>query len=192
MDQRTKKQFQRFVNKEKSPLKILSEKYLDRAKLLSYSWKQLLNKSTGQNAIDNIEKYDKITTRAIKQYRMLSELSKIQKQHKKFIKQKKKLQAQIKQINKASKGFTTSNEIEIKNNNDPFFQLHNTRKAIENILNEMKGLKFVETLVVTFEKHDAKVDKENQKDEIIQDIRYLFYQNNQLTIITLILLNINQ
>ena len=50
----------------------------------------------------------------------------------------------------------------------------------------MKGLKFVETLVVTFEKYVARVDKkkrqkdgENPQDEIIQDMRYLFYPNKE-------------
>ena len=57
---------------------------------------------------------------------------------------------------KALKGYTKSFEIGIKNNKDPLTQLQNTRKAIEhhirNILESMKGLKFVETLVVTFTK----------------------------------------
>ena len=56
----------------------------------------------------------------------------------------------IQEKNKALKGYTKSYEISIKNNKDPLIQLKNTRKAVENyiqqILNEMKGLKFVETL----------------------------------------------
>ena len=51
---------------------------------------------------------------------------------------------------------TKSFEIGIKNNKDPLEQLQNTRKAIEyhivSILPSMKGLKFVETLKVTFKK----------------------------------------
>ena len=47
-------------------------------------------------------------------------------------------------------------EIGIKNNKDPLAQLQNTRKATEyhiiRILTSMKGLKFVETLIVTFKK----------------------------------------
>ena len=62
----------------------------------------------------------------------------------------------IEQTEKALKGFTKSYEINIKNDKDPLVQLQNTRKAvanhIENILISMKGLKFVETLKVTFTK----------------------------------------
>ena len=62
----------------------------------------------------------------------------------------------IEQTEKALKGYTKSFEINIKNNKDPLVQLNNTRKAvanhIENILISMKGLKFVETLKVTFTK----------------------------------------
>ena len=60
----------------------------------------------------------------------------------------------IDQVAKALKGYTKSFEIGIKNNKGPLAQLQNTRKAIEhhirNILESMKGLKFVETLKVTF------------------------------------------
>ena len=72
----------------------------------------------------------------------------------------------IEQTDKALKGFTKSYEIGVKNNKDPLVQLQNTRKAvanhIENILTSMKGLKFVETLRVTFEKetgHEERVIK---------------------------------
>ena len=72
----------------------------------------------------------------------------------------------IEQTDKALKGFTKSYEINIKNNKDPLVQLQNTRKAvanhIENILISMKGLKFAETLRVTFEKetgHEERVIK---------------------------------
>ena len=72
----------------------------------------------------------------------------------------------IEQTAKALKGYTTSFEINIKNNKDPLMQLQNTKKAvanhIENILISMKGLKFVETLRVTFEKetgHEERVVK---------------------------------
>ena len=62
----------------------------------------------------------------------------------------------IEQTEKALKEFTKSYEINIKNKKDPLVQLNNTRKAvanhIENILISMKGLKFVETLKVTFTK----------------------------------------
>ena len=62
----------------------------------------------------------------------------------------------IEQVAKALKGYTKSFEIGIKNNKDPLEQLQNTRKAVEyhivKILTSMKGLKFVETLRVTFKK----------------------------------------
>ena len=63
----------------------------------------------------------------------------------------------IEQIDKALKGYTKSYEISIKNNKDPLIQLQNTRKAIEHhitsVLKSMKGLKFVETVKVTFKKY---------------------------------------
>ena len=62
----------------------------------------------------------------------------------------------IQQNDKVLKGYTKSFEIGIKNNKDPLAQMQNTRKAIEQrvitLLNEMKGLKYVETLKVTFNK----------------------------------------
>ena len=62
----------------------------------------------------------------------------------------------IKQVAKVLKGYTKSFEIGIKNYKDPLAQLQSTRKAIEHhivsILTSMKGLKFVETLTVTFKK----------------------------------------
>ena len=74
----------------------------------------------------------------------------------------------IEQTNKALKGYTKSYEISIKNNKDPLAQMQNTRKAIEHrvitLLNEMKGLKYVETLKVTFEKISA--------DEIVEKSAY--------------------
>ena len=65
----------------------------------------------------------------------------------------------IEEVDKALKGYTKSFEISIKNDKDPLVQLQNTRLAIENhitkILTSMKGLKFVETLKVTFKKQDG-------------------------------------
>ena len=69
----------------------------------------------------------------------------------------------IQETNKALKGFTKSYEINIKNSKDPLMQLQNTRKAvaihIKKILKSMKGLKFVETLRVTFEKQLGREEK---------------------------------
>ena len=83
----------------------------------------------------------------------------------------------IKQVDEALKGYTKSYEIGIKNNKDPLAQLQNTRKAIEyhitKILTSMKGLKFVETLKVTF--------KKLEKDKIKYKTPYLF--SKPLTII---------
>ena len=67
----------------------------------------------------------------------------------------------IKQTDNALKGFAKSYEINIRNNRDPLIQMQNTRKGAERqvttLLNEMKGLKYVETLKVTFEKISADV-----------------------------------
>ena len=62
----------------------------------------------------------------------------------------------IKETDKALKGYTKSYEIGINNNKNPLEQLQNTRLAVKHhintLLNEIKGLKFVETLKVTFRK----------------------------------------
>ena len=82
----------------------------------------------------------------------------------------------IEEVAKALKGYTKSFEIDIKNNKDPLAQLQNTRKAIKNhiisLIGSMKGLKFVETLKVTFKKtvNDKTVYKTayfNSKPQII-------------------------
>ena len=74
----------------------------------------------------------------------------------------------IEQVDKALKGYTKSYEIDIKNDKDPLIQLQNTRLAIEyhiiKVLTSMKGLKFVETLRVTF--------KKLSKDEIVYKTAY--------------------
>ena len=63
---------------------------------------------------------------------------------------------QIKQVDKALKGYTKSYEISINNDKDPLEQLQSTRSdlkhQINTLLNELKGLKFVEALKVTFVK----------------------------------------
>ena len=62
----------------------------------------------------------------------------------------------IKEKSKALKGYTKSYETAIKNDEDVLKQLQNTRLAtsrfFEQILNQNKGFKFVETIVVNFEK----------------------------------------
>ena len=63
---------------------------------------------------------------------------------------------QIQQTDTALKGHTLSFKIGLKNNKDPSIQLNDTRLAIETKLNsqldEMKGLKYVESIKVSFEK----------------------------------------
>ena len=67
---------------------------------------------------------------------------------------------------KALRGFTRSYEIGLTNRQDPLIQLQKTRSVIKNnlskVLNEMKGLKFNETLKITFEKQkgDELIEKE--------------------------------
>ena len=62
----------------------------------------------------------------------------------------------IKQVDKALNGFVKSYEIDLRNDKDPLVQMQNTRKGVERqlsiLLNEMKGLKYAETLKVTFRK----------------------------------------
>ena len=103
--------------------RTLLKKYLEDAKKLGYTWKDLLNKQTRQKVTDEVAEYKSI---------------------------------KIKQLNKALKGYPKSFEISIINNKDPLKQLQNTRKAIEyhitRKLKSMKGLKFIETLMVTFKK----------------------------------------
>ena len=63
---------------------------------------------------------------------------------------------QIKETDRALKGYTKSYEINIINKKNPLEQLQNTRLTLKNhletLLNEFKGLKFVEILKVTFNK----------------------------------------
>ena len=87
------------------------------------------------------------------------------------------LRTNITQLNQALKGFTKSFEISIINNKDPLTQLQNTRKAVEyhiiKILSSMKGLKFIETLMVTFKKFE--------NGEIVH--RTAYFNNKPQTII---------
>ena len=84
---------------------------------------------------------------------------------------------QIKETDKALKGYAKSYEIGITNNTNPLEQLQNTRSVVNNhlnkLLNEIKGLKFVETLKVTF--------KKVSNNEIIDKTAY--FNNKAQTII---------
>ena len=81
------------------------------------------------------------------------------------------------QKEKALKGFTRSYEISLTNRQDPLIQLHNTRSLIKNnllkVLNEMKGLKFNETLKIMFEKYKV--------DELIEEEAYLNAKTQTIT-----------
>ena len=85
----------------------------------------------------------------------------------------------IMEKSKALKGYTKSYEIVIKNDKHILEQLQNTRLAIsrffEKILNRNKGFKFVETIVVNFEKlKNGEPEEEmvyfNSKAQIIMNI----------------------
>ena len=95
----------------------------------------------------------------------------------------------IEETDKALKGYTSSYKISIKHSTDPLLQLQNTRIAvghhISKALSDMKGLKFNETLKVTFWKpqDDEWIYKTayfNSKPQtIINDIS--IYESLQLT-----------
>ena len=80
--------------------------------------------------------------------------------------QKEQTEPTFTQKEQAMRGFARSYEIGLINRQDPLIQLQNTRSVINNnllkVLNEMKGLKFNETLKITFEKQngDKLIEKE--------------------------------
>ena len=78
---------------------------------------------------------------------------------------------------RALRGYTRSYEIGLTNRQDPLIQLQNTRLLIKNnllkILNEMKGLKFNETLKIMFEKQNG--------DELIKEPAYLNAEKQTIT-----------
>ena len=85
----------------------------------------------------------------------------------------------ITEKSKALTGYTKSYEIAIKNDKDVLEQLQNTRLAtsrfLEKILNQNKGSKFVETIVVNFEKlKNGETEEEmayfNSKAQIIMNV----------------------
>ena len=144
--------------------KQLSTKYYKDEKKLGYTWIDLVKKATRQKVIRKVT-YLKFTKaikkakkdsikQAVRDAQFQQKMDEIERVHKKIM--KKQTKTKIKRVKKALKGYTKSFEISIKNNKDPLSQLQNTRKAIENhiknILESMKGIKFVETLKVTFTK----------------------------------------
>ena len=62
---------------------------------------------------------------------------------------------QITEVARAFKGYTKSYEVGIKNETDPLIQMSSTRLAIahfmKQLLSQMKGIKFIETLTIYFE-----------------------------------------
>ena len=78
---------------------------------------------------------------------------------------------------KALRGYTRSYEIGLTNRQDPLIQLQKTRSVIKNnllkILNEMKGLKFNETLKIKFEKQNG--------NELIEENAYLNAEKQTVT-----------
>ena len=96
----------------------------------------------------------------------------------KQLQEDKKISPRIKQLEKALKGYTKSYEIEIIDDVDPLTQLTKTRKEIKlklgSQLKQMKGMKYVETLKVTFEK---------QLDKDRTTIKTVYFNNKTYTII---------
>ena len=151
-------------NKIIHPYKYLSSQYLTDAKKLGYTWNDLINKKTREKVIDKViksrmtniinEAKKSQTDAAITDAKLQRMEEKVKKDHENIMKKQPK--TTIKQVAKAVKGYTESFEIGIINNKDPLSQLQNTRNAIRNHINNMlismKGLKFVETLRVTFKK----------------------------------------
>ena len=108
----------------------------------------------------------------------------IEEQNKKNIKWRKWLKNIYKvveptftQKEKALRGFARSYEVGLTNRQDPLIQLQNTRSVIKKnllkILNEMKGLKFNETLKIKFEKQNG--------DELIEENAYLNAEKQTVT-----------
>ena len=62
----------------------------------------------------------------------------------------------IKELNKALKGHVKSYRIELQDNSNPLNHFTKTKELVEshleNLLKDMKGFKFIETLEITFEK----------------------------------------
>ena len=108
----------------------------------------------------------------------------IEEQNKKNIKWRKWLENIYKvveptftQKEKALRGYTRSYEVGLTNRQDPLIQLQKTRSVIRKnllkILNEMKGLKFNETLKIKFEKQNG--------DELIEEKAYLNAEKQTVT-----------
>ena len=147
--------------------KQLSTNYLKDAKKLGYTWKDLVKKATRSKVINKVinkvkkdrikrlikEEHFQSKLKKIRELDFQIKLDKIKKEHKKD-KVEPKYHIEIRKTDKALTGYTKSIEIEITDNQSPPIHLNETRKGIENLINteltSMKGLKFVETLEVSF------------------------------------------
>lgn len=150
--------------------KQLSTRYLKDAKILGYTWMDLIKKATRQEVINKVQSYKmnkamnkemnkaKKDTKYYERRKLIfqKKLDEIKREHERIKKPVPLPKTKIEQVAKALKGYTKSYKISIKNDKDPLIQLQNTRKAIEtyigDILTSMKGIKYVETLKVTFTK----------------------------------------
>ena len=146
-------------------LKDLSTRYYKDARRLNYTWMDLVKNTTRQKVIDdvilfkNIKMINKAEEDTIRNKIIDKQLKKmedeVKKEHIKIMKQQK-TKTKIEQLAKALKGNVESFKISVINKKDPLSQLQKTRKAIEKhiikISTSKKGLKFIETLKVTFMK----------------------------------------
>ena len=144
-------------------LKNLSTHYYKNAKQLNYTWMDLVKKTTRDKVIGDvilfksIKLMTKAETDTMKNKiwdKTLKEMEdKLKRENVKINKQQN---TKIEQLAKALKGNVESFKISVINNKDPLLQLQKTRKAIEkHIIKKLiskKGLKFIETLRVTFKK----------------------------------------
>ena len=132
----------------------LSSKYYKDAKLLGYTWLDLIRKDTRQRIINEIHQYRSAWDQILYKAKLDTFADKMQIKYK--MDQYTNQRTIIKETDKALKGYTSSYKISIKHTTDPLLQLQNTRKAVEyhirKVLSAMKGLKFIETLEVTFSK----------------------------------------
>ena len=155
-------------------LKKLSNRYYNDAKLLGFTWLDLVRKSTRETTIKEVKQFRhiKMINKAendtiinkIRNKQFKQKLKIINREHERIMKQQKP-NTNIAPTAKALSGHVESFTINIINNKDPLLQLQNTRKAINNhiikILTSKKGLKLIETLKVTLNKQTN--DKITQK-----------------------------
>ena len=72
-------------------LKTLSTTYLQTAKKLDYKWLDLVRKSTRDNVINDVLKYENIHKDAIRKFKIRQKQDKIIREHHKIIKKHKKM-----------------------------------------------------------------------------------------------------